>query len=395
MIAVLLLLFSLAFSGVKVLSSEFNEAAFGIKVAGDGLCFVGRRSSEENGYDALLGFCRDRCRTYLLSSKSDDYSYTVETHGRLCLGGITSLARGNMDLVLVLFGEEGIEEVLSFGGEGNDMLWFIKQVSDGYVLVGGVQGSDWDILVVKLDKDLNLLWAKRLGTGYEEYAYGVAEYGRKYYVVGRSNYRGNWDAFILEISSEGKLLSSKLFGGGGKDYLRYIGLFRGKPLAVGRSETTPDSDVLILLPESGIYKLYDGGEFDYGRVFSADRDTVILMGDTYEGGTSDGLLIFLDGELNLREAFAVGGDDVDSVRYLDGHVFAGYTYSLSLDNDVLLGDVRHLCKSFVGEKKFREREANLRFFPYPIEERIYDIRPLDLSFGIRSLKLQENSPCQE
>ncbi len=395
MVFLLLAVLSLSFAQVRILSTETNEGAFAVRDLGDHLCFVGRRDSGGDGYDALLGVCGSGCRTYLLSSPSDDYSYTVEEHGRLCVAGITSLARGNMDFVLALFGEGGVEEVLSFGGRGNDMLWFMRKVKGGYVLVGGVQNSDWDILVVKLSEELRPLWVKRFGTRSEEYAYGMVEAGGKYYVVGRSRYRGNWDAFILELSPEGRLLSARLFGSDRKDYLRYVGLFRGEPLAVGRSEALGDSDVLLLIPRSGLYRLYDGGEFDYGRVFRERRDGVVLMGDTYYDGASDGLLLFLDGKLNPVESFAIGGEDVESVRYLDGSYFAGYTYSFTLDNDVLLGSITGVCRGLVRKKEFHERKAVLEFYPYPLKERAYSFHSLDLKITVKTLKLKELEPCQE
>ncbi|EDP74930.1 hypothetical protein [Hydrogenivirga sp. 128-5-R1-1] len=395
MVLLLLVLVSLSFSELLDLSTEENEGAFGIKDMHGWFCFVGRRSSEENGYDALLGVCDGTCKAYSVGSARDDYSYSVESTGNLCLAGVTTLAKGDMDFLLVTFGREGVEETVSMGGEGNDMLWFLRRVEGGYLLVGGVQDEDWDILVVKLNDGLLPVWVRRLGTEFEEYAYGVVEWRGKYYVVGRSNYRGNWDAFVLELSPRGRLLSSKLIGSGSKDYLRYVGLFRGEPLAVGRSETNGDSDVLLFSPRSGLCRLYDGGEFDYGRVFSEDRGRLLLMGDTYGRTHSDGLLLVLDGEFEVVKAYSIGGEDVESVRYLDGRLFAGYTYSFTLDNDVLLGRVGDSCASLVREVPFRRREGRLEFYRYPLEERDYAFRLLDLGVEVRSIRLKEMEPCQE
>ncbi|WP_457601055.1 hypothetical protein [Hydrogenivirga sp.] len=395
MILLLLIVVSISLSQIRVLSTDSNEGAFSVKRLERGFCFVGRRSSDRFGYDALLGVCDGGCKTYTLGSPLDDYSYTVERYGGICLGGITTLARGNMDIALVIFGGSGVESVRYMGGRGEDMLWYMRRVSDGYVLVGGVRESDWDILVVRLSEDLKPLWVRRFGTGAHEYAYGVVEYKDSYYIVGRSKFRGNWDAFILVVSAEGKLLSSELFGSERKDYLRYVGLFRGEPLAVGRSEALGTSDVLLLSPRSGLYRLYDAGEYDYGRVFSAYPGGLVLMGDTYREGVSDGLLIFLDEDLNPEGAYSMGSDDVESVRYLDESLFAGYTYSITLDNDVMLGELPLECRGFVRALKLVERRAPLRFYPYPLKVKEYELIELDLGLRAKKLQLREMSPCQE
>ena len=66
-----------------------------------------------------------------------------------------------------------------------------------------------------------------------------------------------------------------------------------------------------------------------------------------------------------------------------------------MDNDVLLGRVGDSCASLVREVPFRRREGRLEFYRYPLEERDYAFRLLDLGVEVRSMRLKEMEPCQE
>ncbi len=394
MLILILILVSLAFPQIKIFSTESNEGAFAIRKLTSNVCFAGRRDEGNNGYDALFGVCSKECRIFVLGSDRDDYSYTVERYGRGCMAGVTTLARGNMDMVLVVFGNDKPETALVLGGNGNDMLWFMRKVKDGYVLVGGVQDKDWDILIIKLGGDLKVLWSKRIGTTAEEYAYGVVEYRNRYYVVGRSNFRGNWDGFFLELTPDAKIVSAKLFGSDSKDYLRYVGIYKNKVLAVGRSEARDTSDVLMVFPESGKYFLYDGGDFDYGRVFTERDNGLLVMGDTYKDGDSDGMALLLDGNFRVIKGFAIGRDGIESIRYLTKEgLFAGYTYSFTLDNDLMIGKFSQECGTFVRPKEFKEVSAKLRFYDYPVKVKNYKLEPLQLSLPIKEINMKTLDPC--
>ncbi|MDQ7082731.1 MAG: hypothetical protein Q9N34_07105 [Aquificota bacterium] len=399
LISLLLLFLSLVHGKLYILSTEENEASFSVKRLGKGFCFSGRHFYEDRGYDEILLGCRCNLgggEAYTLGSYRDDYSYTLERYRDLCLAGITTFLRGRMDIAITLFGEGGVKELSAFGGDGDDMLWYMKKVREGYLLVGGVKEEDWDILVIKLGEELKPEWWRRFGTGAQEYAYGVVEKNGRYYVVGRSNYRGNWDGFILLLSEGGKLLESYLFGSGKKDYLRYVGMYRGKVLAVGRSLKPSETAIVMLyLPEEGRYFLYDSGEFDYGRVFEEREEGVLVMGIHYREGVSDGLLLFSEKISASERLTASAGREIESIRYLDGGLIAGYTYSFSLDNDVLVGRLPKLCPGFMRKLDFREVKAVLRRHPYPLEERDYTLRSLKLNISLREIYMKLYSPCQE
>ncbi len=387
---ILLLLGGLAFCSPLILSTERNEGAFSIGVVEGKVCVVGRMESEDS-YDALVGTLEGES-FFRISSEADDYSYTVESYKGRCIAGITTLARGRMDMALVEFGEGKPKVLKVFGDKGDDMLWFLKKISGGYLLVGGVRKEDWDVLVVRLDEDLEVLWSLRIGTEGEEYAYGAVEKDGRYYVVGRSNYRGNWDGFLLELTPGARLERSILVGSEAKDYFRFVGIFGDKVVALGRSEMRGGSDAWLF--SEGRSFLYDGGEFDYGRVFIPWDRRLVLMGDTYREAQSDGMLVFLDARFEVLEGYEIGGDGIESVRFLipEGW-FSGYSYSFTIDNDILLGNVRDLCPGFVRRKNYERFEVPMEVYSYPVRVSPYALKELDLEFEVEEVKLKRIDPC--
>ena len=384
-----LLLVSSALSNPVILSTERNEGAFSIKEVKGKVCVVGRMDNGRD-YDALIGVVGGKF--FRISSKGDDYSYTAESYGGSCLGGITTLGRGKMDMALVAFGKGRPEVLKIFSGEGNDMLWFIRKVSEGFLLVGGVKKEDWDILVVKLGKDLKVEWSLRIGTRGHEYAYGAVEHGGVYYVVGRSNFRGSWDGFIIELLPNGRLRRSLLVGSDRKDYFRFVGVFRDKILAVGRSEARNDSDIWVY-SEGGSF-LYDGGEFDYGRAFVPWKVGIALVGDTYRDGQSDGVLLILNEDFEVVKGYGIGGEDVESVRFItEEGWFAGYSYSFSLDNDLFLGRVEDICPQAVRSKTFKRLEGPAEVHDYPVTLYPYPLKEVDQELEVEEVELKKIDPC--
>ena len=386
---ILLFLTGLVFYNPAILFTENNEGAFSVRKIGDRVCLVGRMDNGKD-YDALVGVLGGDF--FRISSERDDYSYTVESFGDRCIAGITTLAKEGMDMVLVEFGRGRPKVLKAIGGPGDNMLWFMKRVSGGYLLVGGVKEGDWDILIVRLNGNFSVEWSLRIGTGKHEYAYGAVEHRGTFYVVGRSNFRGNWDGFVLELTNGGRLKRSYLVGSEAKDYLRFVGLFKGKVLAVGRSEARGDSDVWIFSEEGSF--LFDGGEFDYGRVFVPWEGGIALMGDTYTEGQSDGMLLFLNERLEFLEGYRLGGEDVESIRFLtEEGWFAGYSYSFSLDNDILLGNARRLCKEIASRENFERFVAPVRLFSYPVQIQPYPLQEIDLNLRIEKIRLKRKDPC--
>ncbi len=382
-------------AGIGVLGTESNEGAFSVKGLGEGFCFVGRKENGARGYDALLGFCGSRgCRVFGAGTVGDDYSYSVETYGDMCLALITSFTGSDSDISLVLYDSEGVKRILSAGGRGDDMGWFLRKVKDGYLVVGGVNLRGWDILVVKYDQHLNLLWSLVLGTERNEYAYSAVESKGVYYIVGRTDFRGNWDGFILTVSRDGLPGGSWLIGSRAKDYLRFIGRVGERLMAVGRTEARGESDILIFSPLTQFYRIIDCGEYDYGRAFYEGGNLIVLGGDLVKGGDNQGFILFLDRRLNLIGGYSIGGEDVESLRMVErGGLIAGYTYSFSMDNDLLIGGFSKKCPSFVKPESFRLVGGRMDMLRIPLSVREYRVERKSLSFSFSEIKLRKRFSC--
>ncbi len=349
-LSLLILWIGLSFSQLLIFQTPYNDAFFAVAKTQNGFCIAGR-TYREGVYHALLGV---EDNFFIL--KTESYSYTVEAFKDTCLFGAVVVNGNRLDILLLW--NTGKWRGMRISTGSRSMLWYMKRVRGGYVLVGGVRDKDWDILVIKLSEELNLVWSLRLDSGAEEYAYGVTELGDKLYVVGRSDKRGNWDAFLLVVdSSIGKLVSASLIGTPKKDYLRFVESVRGEVIAVGRTEfkageggfpTERDSDVMLLIfsrdGKLKNYRVWGGEGYDYGRVIIPAKDSVWILGESSSNsiGQTDGLLMELSNELFLKDTFLIGGEEIESIRHginipSKGMAFVGYTYSYSMDNDALLG----------------------------------------------------------
>ena len=382
------------------MGTEGNEGAFSVKELGEGYCFVGRKDNGKKGYDALLGFCRgEDCRVFTFGGKGDDYSYSVESYGDSCLALVTTFAGGDMNISLVVYNDRGIKRFVSYGGSGRDMGWFVRKVEDGYLVVGGVLRDNWDILVIKFDHSLRILWHVLLGTGADEYAYSAVDQDGVYYIVGRTDFRGTWDGFVLSVSAEGRPGGGWIVGSEKKDYLRYIGLAGSRLMAVGRTETAGESDILIYFPLGGSFRLIDSGGYDYGRGFVQKGSQIVFVGDHSRGGDLQGFVLFADERLKPLEGYSVGGEDVESLRFIDGSALlvAGYSYSFSLDNDLMVGRFTERCGDLVKPAGFFTARGRIetRRFPYLPKDYLIVQKDLELVAEEVRLKKRQYCPSQE
>jgi hypothetical protein len=391
-----MLILSNSTAGVFLLGDEGNEGAFGIRALKDGFCFVGRSEVEREGYDAVVGICLgEECHTFLVGTELDDFSYSVEAHGEGCVALITLRAEKDMDTAIALFNGEGIGVLRVYGGEGKDMGWFIKRVTGGYLVAGGVKVvGDWDILVLKLDENFKPLWVRRFGTGADEYAYSVASVGNVYYVVGRTNLRGNWDGFVLILSEDGRPVGSWLIGSERKDYLRFVGTTGRRIIAVGRTEVGGESDLLIFDLLSQEYRVLDGGGFDYGRVFLRSGRNILIGGDTETERWLQGFILEVSPDLEPGDAFEIGGEEVESLRFLsEGGYFAGYTYSYSAQGDMLIGKVKDLCLGPALPFEFKKVGGRINVMRYRLSEREYLLNQRRIPLKVRETAFQRRRIC--
>jgi len=221
----------------------------------------------------------------------------------------------------------------------------------------------YDFWVVKVDVDGNLVWQKCLGGSADDYGqYAVQTYDGGYIVAGKtgsgdgdvSGYHGNYDLWIVKLDANGNILWQKALGGSEEDgATQVLQTQDGGFITVGYALST-DGNVsgnhgsfdfwTVKLDASGniewqnclggsgmeiarsIQQTPDGGYIAAGSTGSNNGD---IAGNH---GGEDGWIVKLDSAGNIIWQKCLGGDYNDYMRSVtqtfDGGYFAaGYTFS--------------------------------------------------------------------
>ncbi|MAT96384.1 MAG: hypothetical protein CL608_04505 [Anaerolineaceae bacterium] len=237
--------------------------------------------------------------------------------------------------------------IFTHGGSSYDKLYDAKEVNEGYVLVGSTRsygsGQD-DAWIIKLNKELEIIWEITIGDQYNDEAYELEVVGEKYIVVGKSSNIGTADdAWVAEIDASGAVSWQTSFG--------YEGQYETAVSVV----STDDGYALTGNGESEFFvaKLDLSGnllwqnEFDqsgFESVVEAKyRDNEIVVGGfttSFGAGSDDAFLMSLaseDGEVNWQRT--IGTQYSEGINSFDltsdgGYILAGFTY----ENSDLLAD---------------------------------------------------------
>ncbi|HEX2014830.1 MAG TPA: hypothetical protein VLA68_06355 [Nitrososphaera sp.] len=181
----------------------------------------------------------------------------------------------------------GVEWQKRFGGSGNDVVRYVKQVSDGgYVVAGFSHSFDvrGDILLLKLDPAGNIEWQKRYGGAKFEEPSTVLEVSDGYIVLEQSSsFTASTDAWIFKIEKDGDMIWQKTLGGrGGMDELSAAQLTPdGGFIAAG--ETASNG---LLVEDVWVVKFSAGGNVQWQKRFGgSDLDEAESLELTPEGGS--------------------------------------------------------------------------------------------------------------
>jgi len=120
--------------------------------------------------------------------------------------------------VVKLDGSATIQWQRTFGGNRTDVGWGIKELKDKtYLLFGaiGVDSTNDDIFIAKLDANGNKLWEKTYGGNtYERCTQMIPTTDNNFVLIGQRNIKeGNIDSYVLKIDVNGNLIWEKTFGG--------------------------------------------------------------------------------------------------------------------------------------------------------------------------------------
>lgn len=244
-------------------------------------------------------------KTYGGKSKEYGQSITTTSDGGVLIIGSTSsndgdfegMKKGELDICAIKLDTDG--ELLwkkTFGGSKADYGSSIVTTTDGGVLITGTTSSNdgdfvgekhggrMDVVVIKLDRDGNVMWMKTFGGTSDEIGRSITTTSDGGILItgGASSLdgdfegmiRGQWDIFIFKLDGDGDVLWKKTAGGSWAEHGYSI-------------TTTSDDGILIAGEASSINGDFEGmikGETDI-FVVKLDRDGEVLWKKTY-GGTS-------------------------------------------------------------------------------------------------------------
>jgi hypothetical protein len=184
----------------------------------------------------------------------------------------------------------------------DDFVRKVKRTMDGGLIL---LGETWsynvsmsDVLLVRMDLDMNVLWSVSMGGSSQEEAFSAIEKnGGGFIIVGVSGSFpfGENDGFFLEVDEEGRLLYVKGVGWSGGDGLVDICPLDDGFLMLGYSSVRRDESDLILLEASmtgdvnGIYIVSRDG-FESPHSVSS-RDGKVIMASKFSDDSREGLMV--------------------------------------------------------------------------------------------------------
>lgn len=116
-----------------------------------------------------------------------------------------------------------------FGGEDDEYAYFVQQTTDeGYIIVGGTNSfgiGDYDVLLIKTDKNGDTLWTKTFGGEYYDVGFSVQQTSDDgYIIIGDidTSGTGDNDIYLIKTDIYGDTIWTKIFGGNKVDAGRSV-----------------------------------------------------------------------------------------------------------------------------------------------------------------------------
>jgi phage-related tail fiber protein len=216
----------------------------------------------------------------------------------------------------------------TFGGNRTDIGWGVKELNDKtYLLFGaiGIDSTNDDIFVTRLDVEGNQLWQKTYGNEkYERCTQMLATSDGNFLLIGQRNAGpgNNIDSYVIKIDDKGNLLWEKTYGGVFPERTYYGGELPNGDFLISGSVLpyqTAKADIYLLrIDKNGnlVWSKTLGEEnvHDIAHSFSKNKDgkTYTLTGysGTVKEGAHEGLFIQIDehGNLLKRQTHDTGDD---------------------------------------------------------------------------------------
>jgi hypothetical protein len=228
--------------GNLIWEKTFNDGNFdgirSVKQTSDGGFIIvwSTDSQGSAGYDVLL-MKTDNAgnlvwkNTFGDNDKNIGASVQETTDGGFIITGSTGDWSSEIYIFLVKTDNAGNllwEKTFGMGSKYNVAAEIQITPDGGYIIIGKTNklnaGSD-DILLIKTDKDGNLLWEKTFGGSRADYGYSIHSVADGGYIIVGDTYSkgaGGADVYLIKINNFGNLLWEKTFGDSKNNHGRYV-----------------------------------------------------------------------------------------------------------------------------------------------------------------------------
>ncbi len=256
-------------------------------------------------------------QTSLGGSNEDAASYIIQTNdGGYIVVGHSMSSDGDVSLhhglpwipdywITKLSSTGTLQWQKIIGGTNWDQAFSIKELLDGYIIVGQSNSNDMDVSVnkgahdfwiVKLDGLGGIVWEKSYGGNSLDVAYDIAiATDGGYLVVGTSQStlgdvtgnHGSWDLWVIKMDNIGNLIWQKSYGGSGNDYGHSVKTTNDGGYVIAGNSTSNDGDLTINkgLDDYWIVKIDSIGNIEWQKSYGGTgNDEASSIDQTSDGG---------------------------------------------------------------------------------------------------------------
>ena len=329
-------------------------------------------------------------KTY--GGNNDDWAYFVQptTDNDYIVVGLTrSFGAGNEDIWLIKVDKEGNEIWnKTYGGSKGERGYCVQQINDGYIVVGYTMSfgaGGYDIWLIKVDKEGNEIWNKTYGGKRNEYGGTIKEVNEGYIILGQtySFGAGKGDIWLIKVDKEGNEIWNKTYGGEGDDYCGGITKINDGFIIVGSLNASTfhnRGDLwLIKVDKEGneIWNRRFGGSlFEYGVTVQQTNDAAYLIAGitaSFGAGKMDAWLIKTR-EPPLQIEISGGLGITITVKNIGGEDLSNVEWSIDMSGMIILGNIKKgVIPSLANGEEVKIKVLLLGFGEGSIEVKIADM----------------------
>jgi len=241
-------------------------------------------------------------------------------------GNATLTGKGGSDAIVVKYSNSGNAVWMkSFGGAGDESFSSVIAVSGGFVAVGSsvfetmtdgditLSGKgNADAIIVKFDKDCNVVGMKNIGGPRNEHFFSVTAVSDGFVAAGHTyssknsvdisengmtlTGKGSWDAIIVKFDSDLNVTGMRNFGGDINDTFMSVAAVSDGAVAVGHSESPTIVEEIggatvtltRVAHNDAIITKYAGASFDWRYAEFDDDDNEDVPGGDGNGNGGGG-----------------------------------------------------------------------------------------------------------